>query len=108
MPIKGVILDILKTGWYIKPTDSVYVNTDNGSFTIPVKDIYLTRDALIQAMNDEADKIVAEYKAGIHTAEDLIRFMYEKPVGHCEEYTDYEARRAVKELALELLGITLD
>ena len=39
---------------------------------------------------------------------DLVAFMYDHCVACAEEYTDWTARRAVKEIAKEMLGLDLD
>ena len=58
-------------------------------------------------MKEERKKI-AEIKDSIKDAGDLVRFMYDHCVACAEEYTDWTARRAVKEIAKEMLGLDLD
>ncbi len=53
-------------------------------------------------------KRIAEIKAKIKDAGDLVAFMYDHCVACAEEYTDWTARRAVKEIAKEMLGLDLD
>ena len=56
----------------------------------------------------EEEKKIAEIKAKIKNAGDLVAFMYDHCVACAEEYTDWTARRAVKEIAKEMLGLDLD
>lgn len=44
----------------------------------------------------------------IRTVEDLVAYMYSHPVCLCEEYTDWDARKAVALKAKELLGVNLE
>ena len=50
----------------------------------------------------------AVIKAKIKDASDLVAFMYDHCVACAEEYTDWTARKAVKEIAKEMLGLDLD
>ena len=43
----------------------------------------------------------------IRDVNDLVTFMYNHCVASAEEYTDWIARRAVKEIAKEMLGLEL-
>jgi len=45
------------------------------------------------------------YKESIKDVNDLIKFMYDNVVSKADEYTNWEARDAVKERAKELLNI---
>ena len=60
----------------------------------------------IELKKEEEEKI-AEIKAKIKDTGDLVAFMYDHCVACAEEYTDWTARRAVKELAKEMLGLEL-
>lgn len=51
--------------------------------------------------------IINNYKKSIKDVNDLVKFMYNNRVAVSEEYTDWEARTAVKERAKELLNIDL-
>lgn len=102
MPAKGIVSQIFDS------FEMAHIESDNGTFPIMFCNMYPTQDALLQAMHDESEKNIAAYKSEVHSVEDLIRFMFNNNVSLCEEYTNYDARQAVKELALELLGITLD
>ena len=51
--------------------------------------------------------MMVETAAKIKDASDLVAFMYDHCVACAEEYTDWTARRAVKEIAKEMLGLEL-
>ena len=55
----------------------------------------------------ETREKIAEIKAKIKDTGDLVAFMYDHCVACAEEYTDWTARRAVKEIAKEMLGLEL-
>ena len=77
-------------------------------YDILFENLYPTKDVLLQAIKKESDKRVAEIKAKIHDVNELIAFMYDATISTgSEEYTDWDARRAVKEIAKELLNIDL-
>ena len=59
-------------------------------------------------LKKEEEKKIAEIKAKIKDTGDLVAFMYDHCVACAEEYTDWTARRAVKEIAKEMLGLDLD
>lgn len=81
--------------------------THGGTMNIRFADMFATKNELMQAMRDESNRNVAKAKDSIQTVEDLVRYMYDHVVAHAEEYTDYDARRAVRERAKELLNIDL-
>lgn len=62
---------------------------------------------LQKELKKEEEKKIAEIKAKIKNANDLVAFMYDHCVANAEEYTDWTARRAVKEIAKEMLGLEL-
>ena len=106
MPMCGIIKQIDTHA----TTPMVDVKCKTMCITLPVffHDVYPTREELIKAMDKKYNSIVNRYKASIQSIDDLIRFMYEHPVSYCEEYTDYDARRAAKERAFELCGVQLE
>ena len=65
-------------------------------------------DAAYNIMSSSERKKIAEIKDSIKDAGDLVRFMYDHCVACAEEYTDWTARRAVKEIAKEMLGLKLE
>ena len=74
----------------------------------PLKNLYASREELQKELKKEEEKKIAEIKAKIKDAGDLVTFMYDHCVACAEEYTDWTARRAVKEIAKEMLGLDLD
>lgn len=74
----------------------------------PLKNLYASREELQKELKKEEEKKIAEIKAKIKDTGDLVAFMYDHCVACAEEYTDWTARRAVKEIAKEMLGLDLD
>ena len=74
----------------------------------PLKNLYASREELQKELKKEEENKIAEIKAKIKDASDLVAFMYDHCVACAEEYTDWTARRAVKEIAKEMLGLDLD
>ena len=74
----------------------------------PLKNLYASREELQKELKKEEEKKIAEIKAKIKNANDLVAFMYDHCVACAEEYTDWTARRAVKEIAKEILGLDLN
>ena len=81
--------------------------THGGTMNVRFADMFVNKNELIQAMQDKSNRNVADIKASIRTVEDLVCYMYDHVVANAEEYTDYDARRAVRERAKELLNIDL-
>lgn len=79
-----------------------------GSQGVFFKDLYPSKELLLQDAAAKEQARVNEIKASIQTMEDCIQFMFGHTVSHAEEYTDWTARRAVKELAAERWGLELD
>lgn len=71
-----------------------------------IDDVYTSYEEAYNARNEKASKAVKAYCDAINSVEDLVRF----PLQHClngEEYTDYNALKAYKIRAHELLGVEL-
>ena len=81
--------------------------THGGTMNVRFADMFVSKNELMRTMQDESNRNVAVIKASIQTVEDLVRYMYDHVVANAEEYTDYDARRAVRERARELLNIDL-
>lgn len=81
---------------------------DGGDSSCLLKDLYASREELQNKLKKEERKKIAEIKDSIKDAGDLVRFMYDHCVACAEEYTDWTARRAVKEIAKEMLGLKLE
>lgn len=81
---------------------------DGGNSGCLLKNLYASREELQKELKKEEENKIAEIKAKIKDASDLVAFMYDHCVACAEEYTDWTARRAVKEIAKEMLGLDLD
>lgn len=73
-----------------------------------LRDLYSSREELQKELKKAEEKKISEIKAKIKDANDLVTFMYNNCVASAEEYTDWTARRAVREIAKEMLGLDLD
>ena len=71
---------------------------DGGDSSCLLKDLYASREELQNKLKKEERKKIAEIKDSIKDAGDLVRFMYDH----------WTARRAVKEIAKEMLGLKLE
>ena len=80
---------------------------DGGNSGCLLKNLYASREELQKELKKEEEEKIAEIKAKIKNAGDLVAFMYDHCVACAEEYTDWTARRAVKEIAKEMLGLEL-
>lgn len=69
--------------------------------------LFPTKEALCDHRKKEEQARINEIKSQIQTKDDLIAFMFDANVSCCEEYTDWTARKAVQEIALEKWGIEL-
>lgn len=79
-----------------------------GTCGVKLEKLFPSKEALQAAVEAEDQAKVVAIKESIKMKDDLIRFMYDHVVACAEEYTDWVARRAVRELALERYGIDLE
>lgn len=110
-PTSGTIIEIVHTKdrRTNEPETWARIHADNGGDTgAKIDKIWATKDACLAALKAAEEATVSKYKASIKDVKDLIQFMYDNNVATAEEYTDWEARRAARERAKELLGINLD
>ena len=80
---------------------------DGGNSGCLLKNLYASREELQKELKKEEEEKIAEIKAKIKDTGDLVAFMYDHCVACAEEYTDWTARRAVKEIAKEMFGLEL-
>lgn len=80
---------------------------DGGNSGCLLKDLYASREELQKELKKEEEKKIAEIKAKIKDVGDLVEFMYDHCVACAAEYTDWTARKAVKEIAKEMIGLEL-
>lgn len=93
-----------------KSVDYAEIHLDDGGTTgALLADIYASQEALLEANKKATAARITSYKSEMTNVEGLVRFMFNNNIssGACE-YTDWDARQAVKECAKELLGIDLD
>lgn len=84
------------------------IHTDDGASTgARIGRMWSTKEECLAALKAEEKALVNKYKESIKDVKDLVKFMYDNNVATAEEYTDWEARRAARERAAELLGIDL-
>ena len=121
MPLVGAVIagiNFQDLGFHIPWGNHPYINI--GAFLSAVITFLITAFCvflIVKAVNTmrnltfkkkEEEKKIAEIKAKIKDAGDLVAFMYDHCVACAEEYTDWTARRAVKEIAKEMLGLDLE
>ena len=80
---------------------------DGGNSNRLLRDLYSSREELQKEIKKAEEKKISEIKSKIKDVNDLVAFMYDHCVASAEEYTDWTARRAVKEIAKEMLGLEL-
>lgn len=73
-----------------------------------LKDLYSSREELVEKIKKRTQNEINKIKLEIHDVNDLVRFMYNHCVASAEEYTDWNARQAVKEIAKEMLDLELE
>ena len=77
-----------------------------GTFTVPIYDIFKTKEDRDQARIKRYNKKVQEYCEKINDITDLVFFMFNHNVALAEEYTDWEARKAAQ-IKANQFGINL-
>lgn len=78
-----------------------------GTYGAKPADCFLTEAECLNAKAEKDRACIDAYKTQINSTEDLIKFMYNNTVACCEEYTNWNARKAAAEWALEHLNIKL-
>lgn len=81
--------------------------TEGGNNIVRLTRLYHTYEECLNAKELKSKQTIENYKSQIKTVEDLVKFMYNNCVACCEEYTDWDARKAASERSKELLGINL-
>ncbi len=71
-----------------------------------LEDCWPTREACIHAEAERSKLQTEEYKESIKSVEDLVKFLWENDVN--SEYRDYDAAKAARIRAKELLNIELN
>ena len=101
---EGEISDILSPLKYKMVFYSI--KTRYGTFTVPIYDIFKTKEDREQACIKRYNKKVQEYCEKINDIADLVFFMFDHNVAPAEEYTDWEARAAAR-IKANQFGINL-
>lgn len=101
---EGEIFNILSSLEYKMVFYSI--KTRYGTFTIPIYDIFKTKEDRDQARIKRYNKKVQEYCEKINDITDLVFFMFDHNVALAEEYTDWEAREAAR-IKANQFGINL-
>lgn len=81
--------------------------SDHGTQWVKKDDCYATKEDLIDAIQEESDRRVNDFLAEIKNVNDLVQFMYDNIIT-AEEYADWDAIKAVRMAAENLLGIDLE
>lgn len=82
------------------------IKTRYGTFTVPIYDIFKTKEDRDQVCIKRYNKKVQEYCEKINDITDLVFFMFGHNVAFAEEYTDWEAREAAR-IKANQFGINL-
>lgn len=82
------------------------IKTRYGTFTVPIYDIFKTKEDRDQVRIKRYNKKVQEYCEKINDITDLVFFMFDHNVAFAEEYTDWEARKAAR-IKANQFGINL-
>lgn len=101
---EGEIFNILSSLKYKMVFYSI--KTRYGTFTVPIYDIFKTKEDRDQARIKRYNKKVQEYCEKINDITDLVFFMFGHNVAFAEEYTDWEAREAAR-IKANQFGINL-
>ena len=80
---------------------------NGGTRGVLLENAFLTRDDVTEDEKRKQEEYVKEVDAQIHSISDLLQFAYSNTVSLAEEYTDWYARAAVKEIAKKRFGIEL-
>lgn len=106
LPASGTIAKIFER------EDTAYATVQleiGGTANYRLSDLYASLEEVETAMQQKEAAEISRIKSEIHTVSDLVSFMYSNNVcvAYAEEYTDWTARKAVKEIAEEMLGLEL-
>lgn len=101
---EGEILDVLSPLEHMMVFYSI--ETRYGTFAVPIYNIFKTKEDREQARIKRYNKKVQEYCEKINDIVDLVFFMFDHNVAPAEEYTDWEAREAVR-IKANQFGINL-
>lgn len=72
-----------------------------------LKDLFSSKEELEKALNEKYQNKKRKLFNEIKNKDDLIKYCFNNSVCLCEEYTDWDARNIIKELAKEKFNIEL-
>lgn len=103
--VTGYVENESSTGKNVYKVNS---QVNGGTFGATEDCVFATKEEAHKASIETSAKLVQKYKSEIKTLKDLIAF----PLNHCiscgEEYIDWEAQRAYRLRANELIGVVLE
>lgn len=79
-----------------------------GTMCVKADNCFHSKKELFAYLQLTFDNACQKYRNEITDVDSLVTFMYNHVVAPAEEYTDWEARHAVKEAAKELLDLDLE
>jgi len=109
--IRASVVECLENAYEIKCKEFVdkqgnRISSSYGNMTVTINNIWKTVEEAFNEIEKRKLDEVSKYCDEIKTIEDLVLF----PIRHClngEEYTNYEALKAYKKRAKELLNIDI-
>ena len=100
----GTIVELKEKFQYAK------IKLDKGGIEMRLLcNLYGSENELKEAIRKESQDRINDIKSNIHDINDFVKFLYDNCVatGACE-YTDWDARKAAKEIAKEMLCLELE
>lgn len=108
--VSGIVLETSETTTVARE-EKEYVKVrcieNGGTRGVLLENAFLTRDDVMEDEKRKQEEYVKEVDAQIHSISDLLQFAYSNTISLAEEYTDWYARAAVKEIAKKRFGIEL-
>ena len=104
--VSGIITNLAGTGEAMTAT----VNGGKefpGCVQRPVDTLFATKDDAMMAVTQSSMAKVAAYEQEMPDLNAVLQFAWTHPIATCEEYTDWEARRAYQNRVFALTGIEL-
>lgn len=111
LPTKARIIDIkMKNGIEYAHVDCIRDEKYGviGPQDVLLKNLYPSKEALFIAISEKDRKYINEIKAKIQTKDDCIMYLYNNHIATGTEYTDWTARRAIREIARDRWGLELE
>lgn len=101
--------NMIENGTVVEIEDNIAtIETEFGNTGKKITDIYPSKDEAIKHINRKQSDRIDKIASKITNVEQLVKFMFDNNISHCEEYTDWTARKAVIKKAKELLNLNLE